>query len=296
LRKIKDKNEVTVLCGIWHPEGLLAQIAGFRNIYILGHGTEFLSGKSKFRKYFWLPVYAKFILNKASKIITNSNYTAGLVQKITKKASVIPVPLAVNHEFFKPLPIHKNTNNKLNLCSVSRIHQFKGHDFIIKTIAELPTQYQSKIQYNIAGTGAYLQELKRLVKQLNLENIVSFKGFVTDNDLPAFYNNNDLFILCTRESSDSTAIEGFGLVFLEAQSCGLPAIGARTGGIPDAIHDGNGGWLIEQDNQKELLPLLVELIDNPALIKQMGEKARKRVIESTTWDIYCEKIFNLISL
>jgi phosphatidylinositol alpha-1,6-mannosyltransferase len=235
-------------------------------------------------------------LNKAVKIIANSRYTADLIQTITKKASVVAIPLAVNHAFFKPLPEVKKQNDKLNLCSVSRIEQFKGHDFIIKTIARLPSAYQSKLQYNIAGTGAYLPVLRQLVKQLDLENTVSFSGFVADMDLPDFYNRNDLFILCTRESPDSTSVEGFGLVFLEAQSCGIPAIGARTGGIPDAVHEENGGWLIEQDNQEELSVLLLKLIDSPNLIEQMGEKARRRVEQSATWDIYCEKIFNLMSL
>lgn len=294
LRKIECKEKVDILCGIWHPEGLLSMLSGFTNVYILGHGTEFLYGKSKFRKNFWLPVYAKRILNKASKVITNSSYTKGLVQEITKKADAVSLSLAVNHEFFKPVKIKKENNDKICLCSVSRVQKFKGHDFILKTIAALPETYQSKIQYNIAGTGSYLPELKQLTQQLKLDGIVSFKGFIPDNDLPSFYNENDLFVLCTRESFDSTAVEGFGLAFLEAQSCGIPVIGTRTGGIPDAIHEGNGGWLIEQDNEEELSALLMKLIDNFTLIKDMGTKARKRVENTATWEFYCEKLFKYI--
>jgi phosphatidylinositol alpha-1,6-mannosyltransferase len=298
LRKIENKKEVDVLCGIWHPEGLLSLLAGFKNIYILGHGTEFLFGKSTFRKYFWLPVYAKFILNRGSKVkvIANSHYTAGLVSRITGKADVIALPLAVNHTFFQPLSVPEKNSDVLKLCSVSRILQFKGHDFILKTIAGLPVEYLSRIRYDIAGTGQFLPSLKQLARELNMENIVSFKGFVPDSELPGFYNQHDAFILCTRESKDSTAVEGFGLVFLEAQACGIPAIGTATGGIPDAVEDGNGGWLMRQDDRENLSSLLMNLIDNPALAKQMGEKARKKVESSSTWELYCEKLFKLLSL
>ena len=244
LRSIKNKHDYDILCGLWHPEAIIALLSGFKNVYTLAHGTELLYGQSKFKKYFWLPIYSHFILGKVKRVIGNSHYTQQLALKVNRKANAVALPLAVNHNFFRPLKKQKSEDGILSICSVSRIHKFKGYDFIIKTIADLPKEYKSKIRYNVAGKGAYLSELKQFVKDLNLENIVSFKGFVADEDLPAFYNGNDLFILCTRESKDSTAVEGFGLVFLEAQSCGIPAIGTRTGGIPDAIEEENGGWLI----------------------------------------------------
>jgi phosphatidylinositol alpha-1,6-mannosyltransferase len=292
LRSIKKKEDYDVLCGLWHPEATITLLSGFKNIYILAHGAELQSGTSIFRKYFWLPVYAHCILNNVKGVIANSHYTEKLAKRINPKVRTMTLPLAVNHLFFRPLTEKKNTNHIISICSVSRILRFKGHDFVLKTLATLPKNYQSKIRYNIAGTGAYLPMLKQLVKQLHLENIVSFRGYVADDNLPSFYNEHDLFILCTRESPDTTSVEGFGLVFLEAQSCGIPVIGARTGGIPDAVAEGNGGWLIEQDNTVELSSLLVKLTDNQILVTQMGEKARKRVENFCTWEIYCKKLFD----
>ena len=294
LCSIKNKQDYDVVCGLWHPEASIALFSGFKNVYTLAHGTELLAGTSKFKRNFWLPIYAKFVLNKTKSVITNSHYTERLAKKINPKANTIAIPLAVNHLFFKPEAAKKENNDIISLCSVSRVQQFKGHDFIIKTIAALPSDLRAKIRYNIAGRGSYLPELKNLAKQLNVENIVSFKGFVADSDLPAFYSQNDVFILCTRESTDSTNVEGFGLVFLEAQSCGIPAIGTNTGGIPDAVHNENGGWLIEQDNKEELSALLTKLIESPLLIKEMGVKARERVESCSTWQIYCEKLFDVI--
>lgn len=294
LLNIRDKGNIDILCGVWHPEATLCLMAGLKKINVLTHGTELLSGGSKFRRSFWLPKYGKRILGKVRKVISNSNYTKDLTLKVNPKANVIALPLGVNKDFFKPLPIAKD-NSKLKLCTVSRVLQFKGHDFIAQTIAGLPEDIKSIIEWNVAGTGPYLNDLKALVKDLKIEDQVSFKGFVPDEQLPVFYNQNDVFILCTRESLDSTQVEGFGLVFLEAQSCGLPAIGTSTGGIPDALKHNNGGWLIEQDNKKELSDLLIQLVKGPYLIKEQSEKARKRVLNDANWDVYCKELQKILS-
>lgn len=293
LFRLKDKKVIDVLCGLWHPEGALCILAGVKNVYVLAHGTELLYGSSKFREKVWLPIYGKFVLRKVKKIIANSHYTQGLINTIANKANSVALPLAVNHNFFKPIQ-RENDDSILKVCTVSRVLQFKGHDFIAKTLAKLPKHIQSMVHWNVGGTGSYLEELKLLVKQLNINHLVSFYGFVSDDKLPEFYSSSDVFVLCTREEKMSTSVEGFGLVFLEAQSCGIPAIGTQTGGIPDAIEDGNGGWLIEQDNERELSDLIEKLVLNRELVKEMGILARKRVVDNCTWIGYCDKLNRII--
>ena len=293
LFRLKNKKSTNVLCGLWHPEGALCILAGVKNVYVLAHGTELLSGSSKFRKKIWLPFYGKFVLESVKKVIANSHYTQGLINSISEKVNSVALPLAVNHNFFEP-SLRVNDHNVLKICTVSRVLQFKGHDFIARSISKLPKHIQSQVHWNIGGTGSYLEELKLLVTQLNINHLVSFHGFVADNMLPEFYGSNDVFVLCTREEKMSTSVEGFGLVFLEAQSCGIPAIGTKTGGIPDAIEDGNGGWLIEQDNESELCSLIERLVLDRELVKEMGILARKRVVDNCTWNGYCDKLNRII--
>ena len=295
LRSIKNKENYTILCGVWHPEATIAILSGFKNVFILGHGTEFLSGTSKFRKHFWLPIYSKWVLGKAKMNIANSNYTKQLIENINSNAKVIALPLGVNEVFFKPNDVKKNDSEVLKIASVSRILQFKGYDFIAKTISNLPIEFKKLVQWNIGGTGPYLDDLKELIRGLGIDENVTFHGFVPDEELPNFYNANDVFGLCTREQIDSTSVEGFGLVFLEAQSCGIPVIGVRSGGIPDAIEDSNGGWLLEQDNERMLADLLMLLIKNKELVKQEGRKARARVVEKANWGIYNALLHKIIT-
>jgi len=295
LRKINDKENYIILCGVWHPEAALSILAGFKNIFVLGHGTEYLSGASMFRKYFWLSIYAKWILRKVKVTIANSNYTKKLIERIDSSARVVALPLGVNEAFFTPNGRVKKNEEVLKIVSVSRILQFKGYDFIAKTIANLSSEFKDKVHWNIGGTGSYLIDLKVLVKELGIEDNVTFHGFIPDEELPSFYNSNDIFVLCTREQVNSTSVEGFGLVFLEAQSCGIPVIGVRSGGIPDAVEEGNGGWLIDQDNEQMLTDLFIKLIQNKELVENEGFKARKRIIQKANWKMYNEQLFKLLT-
>ena len=84
------------------------------------------------------------------------------------------------------------------------------------------------------------------------------------------------------------------MVFLEAQSSGIPAIGTKTGGISDAIEEQNGGWLIDQDSESELSNLLITLLNDKSLVNLEGLKARRRVEEMCTWEIYCKNLYQLL--
>lgn len=293
LSLLKDKNNYDIICGTWHPEAILCLIAGFKNVFVLGHGAEFTSGNSLFRKTIWLHFYARFVLNKVTLTIANSNYTKNLVRNIAKASNCIELPLGVNHNFFKPSNFN-NQNDCLKICTVSRIEEFKGHDFIAKVLVKMQKNYPNRIEWNIAGTGDYLNELVKIIDNLGIQDIVKFHGFVKDTDLPRFYNENNLFILCTRENPNNINVEGFGLVFLEAQSSGIPAIGTKTGGISDAIEEQNGGWLIEQDSESELSNLLITLLNDKSLVNLEGLKARRRVEEMCTWEMYCKNLYQLL--
>lgn len=295
LLRIRYKRNYNVLCGVWHPEALLAIVSGFKNIFILGHGTEFLSGSSKFRANFWLPIYCKWVLGRVKKTITNSSYTLGLVHAINSKALSEALPLAVNENYFKPLKINDNSK-KIKISTVSRVLKFKGYDFILNTLNDLPEKIRDQFEWHVAGTGPFLNELKLLIETSKMANQIFIHGFVPDDELAKFYNNSDVFILATREAQTSTQVEGFGLVFLEAQACGVPVIGTCTGGIPDAVKHNNGGWLINQDDEEAITKLLVSFVKDDKILKNQSIKARSRVVNEATNKIYCERLFNKMNM
>src|SRR5208282_6203945 len=130
--------------------------------------------------------------------------------------------------------------------------------------------------------GPYERELRKQAVELGVDSHVRWLGFVSEEELPQVYWASDLFVLCTRDAPEERAVEGFGLVFLEAQSCGVPVVGTRTGGIPAAVQDGEGGWLIAQDDQEALADVIRTLLHSPELFRAAGTQARQRVLREHT--------------
>lgn len=293
LRRCYQKGDI-VITDTWHPAGMLSILCGYPT-FILAHGAEFLPSHGLANTWLWNS-YRRRILAKATGVVANSHYTANLVKNCSPQANCIAIPLAIDAVYFHPTAAKNNEDNILRICSLSRLHRFKGHDFIIRTIASLPDDYRRRLRFEIGGKGSYKPALESLTAELGLnDGTVEFLGFMPDSEVLNFYSRNDLFILCTREEHTAGNVEGFGLVFTEAQACGTAAIGTRTGGIPDAISDGEGGWLIEQDNEEQLRKLLMYAIDNKSLIQQQGHIARQRVLRDCNWQNYCTNLLDFIN-
>jgi len=177
---------------------------------------------------------------------------------------------------------------KLVLSSASRLQAYKGHETVFRALAELPETLKHRFVYLIAGKGPHGKALRSEADRLGVASCVSWLGFVPEEDLPDLYRASDLFVLCTRVTAQE--VEGFGLVFLEAQACGTPVVGTRTGGILDAIQEGAGGWLIDQDNAAALAGIFSQLADDPAPFRAAGIAARARVERECTWKRYVERL------
>lgn len=285
------------LCGLWYPEGLIATLVGSRKRIILAHGSELMPTRQRWRRAIW-NLLQRWVMTKAQVVVANSQYTAELVRSVSPGAKVIAIPLAVDPEKFSPGPMPvarekmKLPQDKFILCSVSRVHKYKGFETVFQAIASLSPGDREQLLYVIAGNGPDRKALEAMTRELGIEKNVQWMGFVADSDLADVYRAADLFVLCTRENKNSREVEGFGLVFLEAQACGTPAIGTRAGGIPDAISDGNGGWLITPDSAEELAKHILRLKNDNQEMSQQRVRARTRVVESCTWKKYVRHLFS----
>ena len=292
LRKMRGASSIcrTTICGVWYPEGLIAYLAGVRPLVILAHGAELLPTVDRWRRPLWNDLQ-RLVLESANLVIANSDYTQRLVSSVAPKAHVETIPLAVNAAQFAPddreaAKIKFGIAGKRVLCTVSRIHRYKAHDTVLRAIASLAPNEREQLVYLVVGKGPYERELRKQAVELGVESHVRWLGFVSEEDLPQVYCASDLFVLCTRDTPEERAVEGFGLVFLEAQSCGTPVVGTRSGGIPAAIRDGKGGWLIEQDDGQKLTDIIRELVRSPESFRIAGTQARERVLRENTWERY----------
>jgi len=293
LRKQMHKSPAVhhaTICGVWYPEGLIAYLAGVRPLVILAHGAELLPTVNRWRRPLWNALQ-RLVLENANLVIANSEYTRQLVSRVAPKAHVKTIPLAVDPDRFAPGD-REATKTKLGVagkrvvCTVSRIQQYKAHDTVLRAIANLAPDEREQLVYLVVGTGPYEQELREHAAELRVATQVRWLGFVSEEELPQIYCASDLFVLCTRDAPKARAVEGFGMVFLEAQSCGTPVVGTRTGGIPAAIQDGEGGWLIEPNDSQKLTEIIRQLVHSPESFRAAGMQARQRILRESTWECY----------
>jgi phosphatidylinositol alpha-1,6-mannosyltransferase len=143
---------------------------------------------------------------------------------------------------------------------------------VIKALQSLKDEYP-QIAYLIVGDGPERTNLEKEVQLRKLNDQVHFLGLFPYEDVLEIYQQADLFILTSRMIVDEkiTGIEGFGIVFLEANACGLPVIGSRVGGIPDAVKDGETGLLVDPENPAEIAAAIKTLMLDENLRKKLGQ-------------------------
>jgi phosphatidylinositol alpha-1,6-mannosyltransferase len=280
--------------GIWYPEGLaVAALRPGRHV-VLAHGLELMPPPEPWRRRTWAELQRR-VLEGADLVVANSRYTSGLVGRVAPNARVATVPLAVDQLRFSPGSVAEarqrwSFDDRRVVLTVSRLAGYKAHDAILRALALVPPGERQRLVYAIAGRGGYEATLRSLAQQLGVAEQVRWLGFVDDEALPSLYRAADLFALTTRESTERAEVEGFGLVFLEAQGCGIPALGANTGGIPDAIAEGDGGWLVAQDDVAAIARHLRDLVREPERYAAQGRLARARVEREFTWAHYWQRL------
>ena len=169
---------------------------------------------------------------------------------------------------------------KTVLLTVARLVPRKGHRLVLEALRKLVLDIPDLV-YLIVGTGPEEAQLRRLVTEWNLSHAVRFAGFVPDDDLPAFYNLADLYVMPNSEEKGD--IEGFGMVFLEANACGKAVIGGRSGGAAEAVLHGRTGVLVNPDDAGELTSAVQMFTENRSKMQELGAIGLSRARREFSW-------------
>jgi phosphatidylinositol alpha-1,6-mannosyltransferase len=275
-----------VHCGRAIPEGSAAWLwsrMGGPSYICWTHGEE-LTYAAGSRELSWL---LRRVHRGAAALIANSRNTARLLLELGNSPDKIHVvyPGVDTHRFApnaggRTLRSRLVREGELMLLTVGRLQRRKGHDLVIQALAQLQHSGLA-LRYVIVGDGPEAERLKRLAVEAGVADRVSFAGEVRGDQLPAYYAASDIFVHPNR--IDGFEFEGFGLVFLEAAATGVPVIGGRSGGVPEAIDDGITGLLVSGEDALELEQAIRRLAASSALRAQFGQTARARVLSKFTW-------------
>lgn len=129
--------------------------------------------------------------------------------------------------------------------------------------------------YVVGGTGPEERKLRREAARLAAP--VVFAGRVPDAEAPALYATADVFALPVVDRWFGLEIEGLGVVLLEAAACGTPCVTGRSGGTPEAVIDGETGYVLDATDREQLVDATVALLSDASLAARMGAAGRQHV-------------------
>jgi phosphatidylinositol alpha-1,6-mannosyltransferase len=207
----------------------------------------------------------------------------------------------VDASAFKPDPAARATirdrhglGDRPVVVCVSRLVRRKGQDTLLRAWPAVLKQVPDAALL-IVGAGPYGADLRQLAQRSGLTSSVHFTGPVPQAELPAHYAAGDVFSMPCRTRRGGLDVEGLGIVYLEASAAGLPVVGGDSGGAPDAILEGETGYVVGGRDVAALSDRLVALLANPEAAKAMGEKGRAWVERDWSWDQTATRLRTLIS-
>jgi phosphatidylinositol alpha-1,6-mannosyltransferase len=296
-RLVRSHKITCIHCGTLLPEGLLGRFVSARHgmpylCYV--HGEELNIGQRS-RELGWL---MRRVLAGAQIVIANSENTARILQtewRLPPSRVTVLHPGADTRQFVPAMP-DPTVRSRLGwtdrsvVLTVGRLQRRKGHDQLIAALDRIRNVVPN-VLYSIVGDGEQRSHLEALVRQKKLESQVQFLGEVDDSELLKFYQQCDLFVLPNREVGGDT--EGFGMVLVEAQSCGRPVIAGKSGGTAETMRPGITGLIVDCESSTELAGAVEKLLLNSARRAQMGRDAREWAIDHFDWEMLANRASGL---
>jgi len=297
---IRNEGITTAAFGAAAPLGLLSagmKRAGVVRTVALTHGHE----------VWWAKVFPfNLLLRRIGSTVdvltylgefTRSAISKGLTAKA--QASMVKIAPGIDVEHFIPTDatVLRNSlglSDKKVIVSVGRLVHRKGQDHLIEAMPEILKSIP-QAHLLLVGEGPYREHLQTLVKKHNLEASVIFIGRIQYKDLPTYICVGDIFAMPSRSRLMGLEVEGLGIVYLEASSCGLPVLAGDSGGAPDALVQNVTGLVVNGIDDQQIATAAIKLLTDIELSKNMGLAGRQWIIDNWRWEIWSKDFEKLLN-
>lgn len=270
--------------------GTLGRLSGFNKklLNVWGSDVYDFPNESKVKKR---------IIEKNLKNYTAIASTSYCMAEETKKylenksKEIFITPFGVDTEKFKNLNIEKK-ENEITIGIVKTLTEKYGIEYLIKAIKELENildiENYKKIRLLIYGKGELKNKLEDLTKELQIEDKVIFKGYISNEDVPKALNEMDIFVVPSILNSES-----FGVVAVEAMACEVPVIVSDVDGLKEVVVNNETGFVVPKRSSKEIANKIKILIENSDTVKKFKKNARERVLKLYDWN---KNVDNMIKI
>jgi phosphatidylinositol alpha-1,6-mannosyltransferase len=187
---------------------------------------------------------------------------------------------------------HGLTDRPVIVC-VSRLVPRKGQDALIRALPAIRRKVPDAALL-LVGHGPYEAELQALAIEQAVATDVIFTGGVAFDELPRYYAAGDVFAMPCRTRRGGLDVEGLGMVFLEASATGLPVVAGDSGGAPEAVREGETGFVVDGRDHAMLADRIVTLLGDAELRNRMGVAGRRWVEQSWSWPMLARTLDELL--
>ena len=297
---ISNRKLSKVAFGAAAPLAMMARAmrsAGAQKVVALTHGHEVWWAK--------VPPFSfaiRYMSKNIDAITYLGDYTKGEISKALSEADaskLVQIAPGIDVDHFIPtdssnLRAELGLTDKSVIISVGRLVHRKGQDKLISALPEIKTSVPN-VHLVLVGVGPHQEYLEKLALKLNVSDCVTFIGRINYAELPKYICLGDIFAMPSRSRFFGLEVEGLGIVYLEASACGLPVVGGKSGGAPDAVLVGETGMVVDGTNSSEIADACIELLNNPELCALMGANGRAWIIENWRWEIWATRYAALLA-
>ena len=289
LRKINKEYDII---HIHHPDPMACLalfLSGYKGPVVLHWHSDILKQKMLLKLYSplqnWLLRRAKVIVGTTPVYVQESPFLENIQRK------VISVPIGIDE--MKPVPgrvaqIKERYAGKKIIFSLGRLVEYKGYEYLIKASQKLNDDYIILI----GGKGPLQEYLQSLIDELGVRKKVKLLGFIDDKDLPDYFGACDLFCL-----SSIWKTEAFGIVQIEAMSCGKPVIAMNIpeSGVSWVNINRFSGINVKPEDADALAEAITAVLTDECLYEELARGARRRYETMFTKELMTELCLNLYS-
>lgn len=278
---------------VHHPDPMAALalfLSGYKGRVFLHWHSDIL--KQKFLLTFYKPLQS-WLIRRAEKIVgTTPVYVAQspYLQKVQGKVTYVPIGVEpVRYDVDVSNSLRARFPGKRIVFSLGRLVGYKGYKYLVEAASLLPDDYV----VIIGGEGPLREELEAQIAALCLQDKVILAGYLPQEDAAAWFGACDVYVM-----SSIWKTEAFGIVQIEAMSCGKPVVATRIpgSGVSWVNEHGVSGLNVTPGDAGELADAILQITLNNCNFASYSGNARKRYLDNFTFDKMIQNVINIYNI
>lgn len=254
--------------------GLLGLLAGLKPVVLSCYGSDIFEFPHINKFNMWI---LRRILKSADSLASTSHAMADEIRRLlpayTKEIAI--TPFGINTQLFVPKD-YQHDGQSLVVGIVKTLSPIYDIELLIRAFSIICQTLDYKPILRIYGDGPLKNDLINLCSELGISQHVDFCGRIANKDVPNVLTQMDVFVNCSKQ-------ESFGVNILEAMACGLPVVATDCVGPKELISDGQSGIIVKDRKPESLASAIIQLLNDQAKRKKMGEVGRSIVCNRYDW-------------